>query len=311
VLRLTRRALAIMVVLTCVVGGTSVLGATLSATPASAALVCAERKAVGGFIKCVRWVEDSSAGTPADSGGSNAPPPCPLSDFPESYHDDKPGRTSNFCVGDDVCYTTNVFVPIRNPEGDKPKDDSEARVMFCFVGPNASHIRDIFWSDDEEPPSLQQQAQIAVDQLQFATPTVGISPAGRTLVNLDTWFWLDGVQREVTAKAFTLTATARLRSMSVDPGDGSPAFRCDNIVTSASEAEGSCVHRYRKASVRGATSVEGRPAYGATITTVYDLSYTDGGDPVEIPGAQASIDGTPASTAVLVTEVQTLTRPNR
>ncbi|MET0931879.1 MAG: hypothetical protein ABWX74_20360 [Aeromicrobium sp.] len=245
---------------------------------------------------------------PGPGPGPVAPPPCPLDDFPESYHADKPGRTGNFCINEDVCYTTNVFPPIRLPDGDRPNEDSKPRVTFCFIGPDASNIRDIFWSDEEEPPTLLEQAQTAIGQIVLPTPTINTSPTTRTLVNLDTWVWIDGAQQRATgSSAFGLVAIATFRGMTVDPGDGTGPFPCPYVTDSAS-AERDCAHTYTRASVRGSQSVDGRPAYGITVNTTYDLTFEVDGAPVTIDGAPLTLDGPPAQAALRVDEVQSIVK---
>jgi hypothetical protein len=281
-------------------------GTTLVSAPAAAEESCTY---VNFVLTCTETSTEGTPGTPGSTGGSEeSKPSCDLRDVDSGY--DNP--SAPFCIGQDVCFNVDHFAPLVLPEGDKPNEDSTARVTLCYdgiMGPPAP--RRIFWSDEEEPPSLIEQARSAIDALDFTTPTVGVSPAGRTLVNLDTWFWLDGLQAEVSATAFTVTARATVRSMTVDPGDGSGSFTCANVATTAAEAEKSCVHEYQRSSVRGSTTVDGRRAFQATVRTVYDLTFTSGGNPVTIDGAPTTVEGPPATAAVRVDEVQTLSRPNR
>ncbi|MCD9198448.1 hypothetical protein [Aeromicrobium wangtongii] len=285
-------------------------GALVAASPAAAEETC---EMVNLVLTCTETTtEETPATTPETGTGSGSEGSCELRPVDSGY--DNP--SAPFCIKNDVCFNVDHFAPLVMPEGDKPNEDSTARVTLCYngsMGPPAP--RRIFWTgDEEEPPSLIEQVRSAVDALDFATPTVGVSPAGLTLVNLDTWFWLDGVQREVTATAFTVTARATIRTMTVDPGDGSGTFTCPTIATTSAEAQNNCVHEYRRSSRRGAGSVDGQPAFKATVTTVYDLTFTHGGNPIPaaaIPGAPTTIDGAPATAAVRVVEAQTVVRPNR
>lgn len=282
------------------------LSSVVGASPA-AAETCTY---VGLVLTCTDGGTSGNQGDDGGSGGSgtNEPPPCDLESYGPSEFDKN--ATPTFCMGTDVCFTADLLPPVALPEGDKPNKDSVARGTKCFNGFSTTTVR-TFWSDDEEPPSLIEQARTAIDALDFTTPTVGVSPAGRTLVNLDTWFWLDGLQDEVTASAFTVTARAAIESMTVDPGDGSGTFTCQPVATTAAEAEKSCFHEYRRSSSRGSASAGGQAAYPVTITTVYGLTFTRNGDPITIDGAPTTIDGAPATAAVRVDEVQTLSRPNR
>lgn len=287
----------------------------LGAAPAAADRVCVEEGFVDGSIQCTKYAETGGPGTPGTPGGndgSTSPPPCDLDGAGGTDYSDN-DRGPNFCMGTNVCFTTGQVIPFKPPEGKPPKEDSVAKMDWCYdgiMGP-PSLVRTYWSGQDDEPPSLLIQAQTAVAQLDFTAPAVGISPAGRTLVNLDTWFWAEGLQTKVTATAFTLVATADIKSMTVDPGDGTGPFACTPIATTAAEAQKSCLHEYRRSSRVGSAMVDGRPAFTATVTTVYGLTFTNGGEVIPIPGAPTTIEGPPATAAVRVDEVQTLSRPNR
>jgi hypothetical protein len=296
-----RRFIALFATLT-TVAAASILAIGFAASPA-AAKTCIKREWVGNHYECTVW----SAGDPGDppgDPGQPAPPTCDLAGAGGTDYADK-NRTANFCIDDDVCFTIDHFAPLKMPAGDKPNEDSKARVTMCYdgiMGPPG--VRRIFWSDDEEP-SLLEQAQTAIGQIDLGTPRIQVSPAGRTLVNLDTWFWTTGQQRTATgSSAFGLVAIATFRSMSVDPGDGTGSFAC-GWTTSADEAKQSCHHEYRRASVRGPESVGGRPAYGVRVTAVYDLRFEMDGAPITVNGAPLTLDAPPAQAAVRVDEVQT------
>jgi len=275
------------------------------ATPAEAEQKCTY---VNFVLTCTEVTTGGTPGQPGNSG-SDAEPTCDLDSYKPGLGDNN--STPAFCNGTEVCHTEDLLPPWSLPDGDPPKEDSVARGTFCSNGAS-ERLVEKFWSDDEEPPTLLQQIQTAVDNLEFTTPTVGVSPAARTLVNLDTWFWLQDAQPTVSATAFTVTATATLRSMTVDPGDGSAPFTCDPIATTAAQAEQSCLHEYRRSSAKGSTTVDGRGAFQATVTTVYGLSFTAGGNPIaQIDGAPQTVDGPPSNTAVRVDEAQTVVRPSR
>ena len=251
-------------------------------------------------------------GNGGGGGGTPAPPTCPLDSYNGSTLADKPGRSANFCMGPSVCFTTDVYVPYDVPDGPKPNEDSKGKLLWCFsriIG-NAEFIR-AFWSDNGEP-TLLEQAQTAIGQIDLGAPTINISPTTRTLVNLDTWFWLAGAQREATgSSAFGLVAIATFQSLSVDPGDGRGPFRCDTLPTTAAEAEQDCFYAYGRASLRGTESVDGRPAYGITANTVYSLRFEVNGTPTPVPGAPATLTGPTSTAALRVDEAQTVVRPNR
>lgn len=299
------RLVSAVVASVCTVGAVFSMFA-LVASPAQAEQKCTY---VNFVLTCTEVTTGGTPGHPG-GGGDDAPPTCDLDSFGPSEYDKH--ATPNFCDGSVVCFTADLLPPIALPAGDPPNEDSVPRGTHCLIG-GADRVVRTFWSDDEEPPTLLQQVLTAIDALDFTTPTVGISPPARTLVNLDTWFWLQGLQPTVSATAFTVTATATLKSMTVDPGDGSAPFGCDPVATDAAQAEQSCLHEYRRSSsATGSTSIDGHRAFQATVTTVYDLSFSAGGSPIpQLAGAPTTVDGPPSTTAVRVEEAQTVVRPAR
>ena len=237
-------------------------------------------------------------------GGEPAEPTCDLAG--RTTVDSYDNTSAPFCIGTDVCFNADLFAPLDLPDGEKPNEDSEARVTMCYVGivgPPAP--REVFWTGDEpEPPSPLEQALTAIGQIDLGTPDVNISPQNRTLVNLDTWFWVEGVQAEAQgSSAFGLVALAINPRLSVDPGDGTGAMSCP-LVTSSSEAERSCAHTYRRASNRGTESVGGRPAFAVNVEVVYDLEFRINGTLTTIPGAPATLPADAADAALRVDEIQ-------
>ncbi|MTB88539.1 hypothetical protein H9L21_13830 [Aeromicrobium senzhongii] len=209
-----------------------------------------------------------------------------------------------YCLGTRFCVTTDLIVPLALPDGEPPNEDSEERYRWCSTG-GAYQLESSWWTGENEPPSLLERALSAIGQIDLATPTLSTSPTGRTLVTLDTWFWASGASTSATGSAFDLVATATFASMSVDPGDGSGAFSCP-LTTTRAAAESDCRHAYRRASLGGSTSVEGRPAYSASVRLVYDLSFTVGGTPVVVPGAPTTLEAPVASAPIRVDEVQSI-----
>jgi len=209
-----------------------------------------------------------------------------------------------YCLGERFCVTTSVFVPMANPEGDAPTEDSEGRIRWCSTGADYQW-ESAWWTGENEPPSLLERARTAIGQIDLATPTLRTSPTGRTLVSLDTWFWAGGATQTASGSAFDLVATATFASMSVDPGDGSGAFSCP-LTTTREAAQSDCRHAYRRASVGGSASVGGRPAHSASVRLVYDLAFTVGGTPVVVPGAPTTLEAPLASAPIRVDEVQSI-----
>ncbi|KHL09050.1 hypothetical protein CLV56_0297 [Mumia flava] len=241
-------------------------------------------------------------------GGGPSEPTCDL-DSADLTGWENWNPTALYCVGTQPCFTGEILPPIALPEGEKPEEDSKALAQVCFNG-FSWEAGPSYWSDDAEPqpPSLAEQAQEAIGNIDLGNPEIKTSPQTRSLVNLDTWYWLDGVPEEVTgSSAFGLVAIATFQSMSVDPGDGSGGMSCP-WTTSRAQAESDCTYTYHRASVRGSANVDGKRAYPVRITTVYDLRFEVNGVPVEgeIPGAPPTLDGPPATAALVVDEAQSL-----
>ncbi len=156
-----------------------------------------------------------------------------------------------------------------------------------------------------QPPPLVDQAREAFGQIVLPTATLAFNPTKRTLVNLDTWFWaqgLTGAELRGTS-AFGLVAVATPGQLRVTPGDGFAPFTCA-WVTAKSDA---CAYAYRRSSVGGPVrALDGSPAYEATGKATWKLRFEDNGAPVTIPGAPTELTGPSMTAAVEVAEVQTI-----
>jgi hypothetical protein len=155
------------------------------------------------------------------------------------------------------------------------------------------------------PPSLLVQSQEAIGQIALPTARLAFNPTARTLVNLDTWFWAQGLDKQVRqgSSAFGLVAIATPRGLEVTPGDGSAMFPCA-WVTSKSDR---CSYPYRHSSVGGsARGRDGWPAYKAAIRATWTLRFEQNNRPVTIEGAPAVLRSPDMTAPVEVAEVQTL-----
>lgn len=241
------------------------------------------------------------SGDDDDNGGEGGGDPlCDINKGPNPYADKNP--SGNFCMGTKTCVNIDLFAPLALPDGEPPNEDSKARVLMCYATFGGMDIIRTFWTDDDEP-SLLEQAMTAVGNIDLGTGTIRISPNTRTLVNLDTWFWMTGRQQVVTgSSAFGLVAIATFRNMTVKTGDGS-SKNCGWTTTEAA-AKASCFYEYRHSSRNGTESVGGRPAYRVEVTAVYDLTFEIAGRPTAIQGAPTTLDAPAASAALRVDEVQ-------
>jgi hypothetical protein len=133
-------------------------------------------------------------------------------------------------------------------------------------------------------------AQRAVNQLQLPSPSVGLDPRGRALVNLPEWFWIPPAQwrpltQRTRAGAVWALVTARPVSTSWDPGDGSQPFSCDGPGTpydasrSAAQQTSDCSYSYQRSS---AAQPQSGPDpndrfFTVTVTTTWSVSWVGAG----------------------------------
>jgi hypothetical protein len=163
------------------------------------------------------------------------------------------------------------------------------------------------WDSQPAPqtPSLAVQATEAIGKIDLPTATLRFNPTNRTLVNLDTWFWAEGLDDQTLqgSSAFGLIAYATPFRLEVDPGDGSAKFTCP-WVTHKSNL---CNYRYPRSSLGGPVlGLDGAPAYKATVTAWWTLRFEVNGAPRAVPGAPPKLSGDEANAHVVVVEVQTI-----
>jgi hypothetical protein len=230
-----------------------------------------------------------------DGGGGSSEPTCEL------------WGQFTYCVGQQACRDIEWHPPYALPQGPKPHPDSKPAIRECDLGDPGvygPYPIEIYWTDpgEPQPPSLYEQALTAIGQIDLSLPALETSPSGRTLVYIPVWYWLAGGAGDRTgSSAFGLVATAVVDHLEVDPGDGSDAIQCP-WVTSAEQAEEECSHAYDRASNRGESSWNGRPAYLASVTAVWTLSFEINGTPVVIPNAPATLTSEASTAPVRVDE---------
>lgn len=170
-----------------------------------------------------------------------------------------------------------------------------------------------FWSSEDDGPSLVERMRTAQGRLVIPDFAPSFNPPGFTVVNVATWWWAEGLSdgQIVGSEALGLRAIGTPSHMVVDPGDGSGSFRCG---FSVSESD-ACTHEYRRASHDASgRDADGRAAFTASVTVVYDLHFEIAGERVDIP------DGVPEDLLTLqrteevpvrVVEIQTVVRGSR
>jgi hypothetical protein len=152
---------------------------------------------------------------------------------------------------------------------------------------------------------LIDQSVEATGQIKMPSSVLSFNPTARTLVNLDTWFWAQGLDGGELrgSSAFGLVAVATPARLEVTPGDGSAVLTCP-WVTAKSDR---CAYPYRRSSLGGSVRGQnGEPAYEATAQAFWTLRFELNNAPVLIPGAHSELAGPRMTIPVEVAEVQTI-----
>ena len=130
---------------------------------------------------------------------------------------------------------------------------------------------------------VEELARRATNRLPLPLPSPEFDPsrpssAGpATLVNIPTWFWVEGwepVRQRTQAGAVWAEVVATPVAATWDPGDGSPVVRCAGPGTawSADASESTCQHTYVRSSA-------GEPAniYTGRVTVTWRVSWQGSG----------------------------------
>jgi hypothetical protein len=231
-------------------------------------------------------------GKPGSTSGSRPTPSCDLVD------------PATLCSVTRPCNYKAWVVPYALPPGDRPSPESEPRLLTCLDGVWVS--TPVWFPDAPAEPPLLAQAQEAIGNIRLPAGRLVFNPPRRTIVGVPTWLWVDGVAAGplTGSSAFGVVAIATPDHLLIDPGDGSGPRRCPWATTQAL-ASTSCTHQYLKASVTGPMTLDGHPAYRATVTAVWSLRFQDAGSPVVVAGAPEELTSPPWLTAVPVAEIQT------
>jgi hypothetical protein len=258
-----------------------------------------------------KWVCPPGVTPPSDppaggKGSAAGTPSCDVASAPRA----------TFCRGSSPCYygELNPAPPWSEPATAPPVPGAKWHVRFCYlragVAPGQAWVLEfiptVVWvGQAEPPPPLVDQAREAFGQLVVPKASLVFNPTGWTLVNVDTWFWaqgLSGAELRGTS-AFGLVAVATPDKLVVTPGDGSAPLVC-SWVTVKSDA---CAYPYRRSSVGGSVrGTSGGPAYEATGKATWRVRFEQDGAPVPIEGAPTVLTGPGMTTPVEVTEVQTI-----
>ena len=179
----------------------------------------------------------------------------------------------------DVMYLGHLDELIYGDEfGEKPHPDARLAVLLC----DGEIVRPIWISPDDVidvDATARDEAQRYIEDVLVPAVGIGVNPAARGLVGLDSWFWIEGFDGQVTAPpiaAFGLTIDVRMSSGSVrwDFGDGT-------VET------GDLGHAYpEESTVRHVHQHDGTFTITATIALV-PTYRVDGGPWITLPNLQA------------------------
>lgn len=170
-------------------------------------------------------------------------------------------------------------------------------------------------------PSPEELLQQARDSIVVTTPEVTVNPYwtmsdGRstTLVNLPTWFWVDGAgwepqEKRVEVGPVWVVLEVKPSTLAIDPGDGAGGFTCAGPGTPYDSSYGNgpspdgCSYAYPSSSGGGSFTV--------TVTAGWKAVWygSDGTNPV---GGEFDLTAQPQAVAVAVSQAQSqLEAPGR
>ena len=227
--------------------------------------------------------------------GVGGPPPCDLVD------------PATFCRGQLACWYSDQIVPLAPPTEPKPTPNSVMKAIYCYQG-GIPTGEDVVWYDPAQPPvpTPLQLAQQAFGALRIPTGTLAFQPSGQTLVGFRTSLWVAGLPSGplTGSSALGMVAIATPDHLVVDPGDGSGKRTCP--WATAATTSGGCAYTYQTASVLGTARVGGLPAYAATAQAVWAVHFEQNGNVIAIAGAPTQLTSPAWTTAVPVSEIQSL-----
>ncbi len=299
--------------------------AFLAPIPSYADTTCAQTNPATG--ECLLWIEvPSTHGTPGppgndgpkdtgtgaacywdgtDQGISEPPPgpvPCssPLGHGSNGYH----------------CYISPI--KLQPPAGDplwQGHEPGDGALYNCYQ-PQTGLLIPI-WSQNPPPnsgagPTPGEVARLAIDRMRLSAINIGIAPEPGPdsvgLVGMPVWMWAkapdDHTFGPITASAsaggITITATAKVRQVTWDMGDGTEVV-CDTAGSPYKPSYGrkdspNCGHTYTKSSAH-----EADDAYTVTATSSWVVTWSGAGQTGTI-----RLDGLNRSTQIRIGEAQVL-----
>lgn len=262
---------------------------------------------VGSGVICVVVTDPGDPGQPGEPGepgdGGQAPAGCYKSDGTQV-----PCQTNDgYWWSGYQCYAAPYDAPPGTPAWQGHTEGSLWQCTSCeSAGSSTTCNVQIIWTapgEEPGPPTPQQLATTALDQLPLAQADVHTAPAppAETYVGVETWLWVpDGQWRTltkgVTAGATTVTVTAAPSQIVWDLGPASitcygPGKPWEQGMSDA--ATTTCGHTYETSSV---DQPDGSFAISATIR--YQVTWTCAGACSTAGGDLGLVDA-PAGTSTL------------
>ncbi|WP_131986639.1 hypothetical protein [Jiangella ureilytica] len=269
--------------------GAAVVAASLLVTVSTASADCelVQVPAPGGGYSWVEDCSDSGGDDGDDNGGDNGgggdtEPTCDLS----QVEGEGPPTAVQWCMGTEACWGN---IPSLNPPEDweqlagEPSPGEGWIVTYVTCYPS-NPIGTWQWIEppEEQGPSLWDLAWQAFGNIATPDFTLAFSPPTQSYVNLPTWYWADGPSDgEILGESTgAVNAIATPDRIEVDPGDGSGVMECPFAVDEGDE----CLHTYVRASVDHADG------YPARMRLVYDIAFTNNGEPLELDGLPTTLE---------------------
>lgn len=290
--------------------------------PARADTACSQVDTASG--ECLIWIQvpasppDPAKDEPKDSGsgaacywdgtkqGITKPPPGPV---PCTSNDGYWSNSYN-------CYI-RVLAP-QPPAGDpnwQGHEPGDGAVYSCYQ-PQTGILVDI-WAQDPPPgsgagPTPREVAQLAIERMRLSAIDIGIAPKPGPdsvgLVGMPVWMWAKSPSdntygpstASATAGGMTITATARVRRITWDMGDGTEVV-CNTAGTAYMPSFGrrespDCGHTYEKSSAHMAGDV-----YNVTATSSWVVTWSGAGQSGTI-----LLNGLSRTTQIRIGEAQVL-----
>jgi hypothetical protein len=167
--------------------------------------------------------------------------------------------------------------------------------VYLHIYCNDEYLDFAFFPDNEPRVDPRQLASTVV--LPVPSPQIMTSPApGDHLVGMEAWFWLQTgiwqpLEDSTGAGGVRVTVRAVPSALTIDPGDGSGTFTCEDPPAYTPGGTSSCTHVYQRAG-----------NYVATATLTFQTSFTSN---IGVRGNLAPIETT-STTNLAVSEAQAI-----